>query len=172
MTFMRARKLKQAGWMIFGTFLIAGSAKAEPALPPPVGTQVYGPHPGVMPPGAPPAEPDSDSTFDNLDIVDAGLKGKLAVLRVGSEPSANDLLSVFAGFKNKTPHALTIEVETIYQDASGNALNAGSWVRLVLGPHEEKEYRSTSISEQFDSSSMSPHFLIRVRRMTGSGATH
>src|SRR5260221_1266273 len=30
--------------------------------------------------------PDTTSSFDNLEIVDAGLKGELAVLRLGSQP--------------------------------------------------------------------------------------
>ncbi len=109
-------------------------------------------------------EADTGSHFDNIDIVDATLAGKVSVTRVGSEPSPNNLLSVFAGLKNKTSHRLDLEVETIYQDVSGNSLNAGSWIHLSLMPYEEKEYRSTSISEPFDPDAMTAHFLIRVRR--------
>jgi hypothetical protein len=101
---------------------------------------------------------DADSSFDNLDLVDDSLKGKLAVMRVGSEPSANDLLSVFAGLKNKTARRLNLEVQTIYKDQDGNALNAGSWIPMTLKPHEEREYRSTSITVA------AVDFLIRVRR--------
>ena len=71
---------------------------------------------------------DSDSDFDNLEIVDAGLKGKLAVQRVGSEASPNNLLSVFAGLKNMTSHNLNLEIQTIYKDSEGNPLNSGSWI--------------------------------------------
>lgn len=122
----------------------------------------------ASPPPAPVAAPaspattaegtDAGSSFDNLEFADAGLNGKLAILRVGSEPSANNLLSVFAGLKNKTEHRLALEVETIYKDKDGNALNAGSWIPLTLKPHEEKEYRSTSISAE------AVDFLVRVRR--------
>lgn len=105
-------------------------------------------------------ETDAGSSFDNLDIVDAGLNGKVAVMRVGSQLAENNLLSVFAGLKNKTAHRLALEVETIYKDKAGNALNAGSWIALTLKPHEEREYRSSSISVE------AVDFLIRVRRAT------
>jgi hypothetical protein len=98
------------------------------------------------------------SVFDNLDVVDSSLQGKLAILRVGSEQSANDLLSVFAGLKNRTERRLNLEVETIYKDKTGGALNSGSWISVTLRPHEEKEYRSTSISDQ------ATDFLVQVRR--------
>jgi hypothetical protein len=103
---------------------------------------------------------DSEPAFDNLDVVDAGLNGKLTVLRVGSEPTETHLLSVFAGLKNKTPRRLRLEIQTIYKDASGNALNGGSWISFNLNPHEEREYHSASISDQ------ASDFLIRVRRAT------
>ena len=101
---------------------------------------------------------DSGSDFDNLDVVDPSLKGQLGILRVGSEPTANDLLSVFAGLKNKTSHSLDIEVQTIYKDKAGDPLNEGSWIPMTLKPHEESEYRSASISSD------AVDFLVRVRR--------
>ncbi len=100
-------------------------------------------------------------SFDNLDVTDPTLKGKLEILRVGSEPTANNLLSVFAGMKNKTDQTLYLEVQTIYKDSTGNALNKGSWVPLKLRAHEETEYRSASISSQ------AVDFLVRIR--SGSG---
>jgi len=117
------------------------------------------PAPDIFPAGNADADSGTDagSGFDNLEIVDAGLTGKMTVLRVGSESSANNLLSVFAGLKNKTAHRFALEVERIYRDKDGNALNAGSWIPITLKPHEEREYRSTSISEE------AVDFLIRVR---------
>jgi hypothetical protein len=140
----------------------AGTNPQSPSTPPP--TVVSAPAP-VAAPAVPPAGPpdraegtDEGSSFDNLDVIDSSLNAKLAVLRVGSDPSANNLLSVFAGLKNKTAHRLALEVETIYKDKEGNALNAGSWIAFTLKPHEEQEYRSTAISED------AVDFLIRVRR--------
>ena len=98
-----------------------------------------------------------DTSFDNIDIVDDTLDGKVAVLRVGSEVGENKLLSVFAGLKNKTAHKLDLEIQTIYKDEFGNALNSGSWIPFTLKAHEEKEYHSTSISMQ------AVDFLVRVR---------
>jgi len=92
-------------------------------------------------------------------VVDASLKGKLAILRVGSEPTPNNLLSVFAGLKNRTAHPLALEVQTIYRDKAGNELNAGSWIPMTLKPHEETDYRSASISTE------ATDFLIRIRRV-------
>jgi hypothetical protein len=108
---------------------------------------------------------DIGSTFDNLEITDDSLKAKLGITRVGSQPSANDLLSVFAGLKNKTGQSLKIEVQTLYKDKDGNPLNAGSWIPMTLKPHEETEYRSTSISAD------AVDFLVRVRRASGNGAS-
>ena len=102
------------------------------------------------------------SGFDNIEVADAGLNGKVAVLRVGSEVAENNLLSVFAGLKNRTGQRLVLEVETIYKDKAGNVLNAGSWIAVTLKPHEEREYRSASISEE------AVDFLIRVRRAQSS----
>lgn len=150
---MRALKLKPAKWVGLFTLMVSGCAGADPQTS------------AVPSQNAPPANSenageatDADSNFDNLDIVDAGLKGKLTVLRVGSEVGENKLLSVFAGLKNKTTHRLNLEVETIYKDTAGNALNTGSWIPMTLDPHEEKEYRSSAISEQ------AVDFLVRVRR--------
>lgn len=111
-----------------------------------------------------PPKTDAGSSFENLELADASLKGKLAILRVGSEPSANDLLSVFAGLKNKTAHPLALQVQTIYKDKAGDSLNTGSWIPMTLKPHEETEYRSTSISGE------AVDFLIRVRLAQVAGA--
>jgi len=101
---------------------------------------------------------DAGSNFDNLDVVDASLNGKVAILRVGSQLGDNNLLTVFAGLKNRTAHRLALEVETIYKDKDGNALNAGSWVPITLKAYEERQYRSASISEE------AVDYLVRVRR--------
>ena len=101
---------------------------------------------------------DAGSDFDNLELVDVSLKGKLAVLRIGSDRTTNNLMSVFAGLKNKTAHRLNLEVQTLYKDKSGNPLNTASWIPLTLKPHEESVYRSASISEE------ATDFLVRVRR--------
>jgi hypothetical protein len=125
-------------------------------------------------PSAKPAPPvasadpaaDTGSGFDNCDIADASLNGKLTVMRVGSETGENNLLSVFAGVKNKTGHRLDLEMETIYKDKDDNPLNAGSWIPFTLPPRGEKEYRSASISEA------ATDFLIRVRRAPKAAASH
>lgn len=108
-----------------------------------------------------PADTDSGSTFDNLEIVDASLKGKLGISRVGSQVADNKLLTVFAGFKNKTSRKLSLEVMTIYKDQTGAALNAASWIPVTLKANEEREYRSSSITEQ------AVDFMVRIRRAQG-----
>jgi hypothetical protein len=105
---------------------------------------------------------DSDNGFDNLEIVDPSLKGKITILRVGSEVGENKLLSVFAGLKDKTAHRLMLQLETVYKDKDGNDLNGGSWFTMALKPHEEKEYHSASISVQ------AVDFVIRVRHAPNS----
>lgn len=133
---MRAKSIKQAGWV--GLFLIvmallgAGGGHAV-------------------------ASANEDLTFDNLDVIDTSLSGKLAVLRVGSDIGVNKLLTVFAGLRNKTGHVLNLEIQTIYKDTYGNALNSGSWIAFSLKAHEDKEYHSSAISEQ------ATDFLVRVR---------
>jgi hypothetical protein len=144
--------------------MISVCAKADPALPPPVGQNVYKPSPPSG--GNADVESDLDLSFDNLDVIDSSLKGKLAILRVGSEVGENKLLSVFAGLKNKSAHRLDLEMQTIYKDIDGNPLNAGSWISFTLKPHEEKEYHSASISVQ------AVDFLVRVRRASSSASTH
>jgi hypothetical protein len=108
-----------------------------------------------------PDVPSSDDTaFDNVDVTDASLNGKLAITRVGSEKTEAHLLSIFAGLKNKTSRRLDLEVETIYKDKWGSPLsgNSASWIPMTLKPHEEAEYRSVSISDE------AADFLVRVRR--------
>ncbi len=104
-----------------------------------------------------------EANFDNLEVVDASLKGKLAILRVGSNPTDNHLLSVFVGLKNQTTKPLLLEVQTIYKDKLGNPLNDGGWIPLTLKPHEETEYHSSSISADADD------FLVRIRRASTTG---
>jgi hypothetical protein len=104
---------------------------------------------------------DPGSGFDNIEVVGDALKTKLAILRVGSQPTANNLLSVFAGLKNKTSRTLALEVQTIYKDKTGASLNDGSWIPVTLKPHEETDYHSASISPD------AVDFLVRVRRAQG-----
>jgi hypothetical protein len=100
---------------------------------------------------------DAGSGFDNIEVIDTSLKTELTILRVGSQPTANQLLSVFAGLKNKSSRVLELEVQTIYKDKTGADLNAGSWIPVTLQPREETEYHSASISPD------AVDFLVRVR---------
>ena len=127
---MRANFIKQAGWMSLLLLALLGITRAAS---------------------------NGDGGFDNVDIIDDGLNGKLTVLRVGSDIGTNKLLTIFVGLKNKTGHSIDLEIETIYKDTFGNALNSGSWISFTLKAHEEKEYHSSAISEQ------ATDFLVRVR---------
>jgi hypothetical protein len=102
--------------------------------------------------------------FDNLEIVNPSLKDKLAVLRVGAGRSDSNLLSVFAGVKNKTAHPLDLEMQTVYRDKDGNSLTdgRGSWIAINLKPHEETQYRSVAISED------ATDFVVRIRHAPGT----
>ena len=146
---MRAVIFKQAAWMSVFALVVFGSTIAAPKSTSAGNANAS-------------SDEAADSNFDNLDIVDATLNGKLGVLRVGSEVGENNLLAVFAGLKNKTGRRLNLQVETIYKDKEGNALNAGSWIPFSLDPHQEKEYHSSAISEA------ATDFLIRVRREPSS----
>lgn len=107
------------------------------------------------------------ATFDNVEILTSGLNAKLAVLRVGSDRTATDLLSVFVGLKNKTSRRLEFQVQTLYKDKSGNQLNNGqaSWIPMTLKPHEESEYRSAAISED------AVDFLVRIQGVPKTEST-
>ncbi len=111
------------------------------------------------------AESGEELTFDNVDVIDSNLKGKLAVLRTGGEIGPTKLLSIFVALRNKTGHTLELEIETIYKDGYGNALNHGSWIPFTLKAHEDKEYHSTSISELATADS---DYLVRVRTASAS----
>ena len=111
------------------------------------------------------AAPGEELTFDNVDVIDTNLKGKLAVLRTGGEIGPTKLLSIFVALRNKTGHTLELEIETIYKDGYGNALNHGSWIPFTLKAHEDKEYHSTSISELATADS---DYLVRVRTASAS----
>lgn len=112
---------------------------------------------------AAPADTDSEAGFDNVDVLDTALNGKLSVVRVGSQRTNTNLLSIFASLKNLTDHALTIQAQTLYKDGDGNWLDGGKagWLTLQLKPHEELEYRSASLSDE------AQDFLVRVRRPPG-----
>jgi hypothetical protein len=104
-------------------------------------------------------EPAASSDFDNLEFVGPGLKDKLVVLRVGAGRTETNLLSVFAGVRNKTGHRLELEMQTLYRDREGRPLSDGhgSWIPITLKPHEETQYRSVALSEE------ATDFLVRVR---------
>jgi hypothetical protein len=158
MTSMRALKLKRAGWIGLCALLAVGMAQADSSILD---------SPGSVSASSTNASSatDADSDFNNVEIVDAALNAKLSLLRIGSRRASNNLLSVFAGLKNRTDHRLVLEVETIYKDKTGNELNTGSWIRLTLKPHEDTDYRSSSISEA------AVDFLIRVRRPPAATAS-
>ena len=155
---MRAPIIKQAGWAGLCALIVSGCASTKPQ-PSPMQAQLQAQTQVAHPASVADASggTDAGSSFDNLEIADAALNGKVAVQRVGSERTGNNLLSVFAGLKNTTAHRLVLEAETIYKDKAGNALNAGSWIPVILKPHEESEYRSASISEE------AVDFLVRLR---------
>lgn len=128
-----------------------------PKPKPPVKATNTTPKPPPPPANTTGMRADPDLTFDNLEVVGNGLRGRLAITRIGSQPTANNLLSVFLGLKNKTSAKLSVDVQTIYKDKSGQELNQGSWISIRLQPHESTEYHSTSIDEGADD------FLVRVR---------
>jgi hypothetical protein len=113
------------------------------------------------PPNATETADDSDagSGFDNLELVDASLGHKLNVLRVVSDRTDSNLLSVVAELKNKTAHILEIEVQTIYKDKASTPLSTGtgSWIPMKLKPHESTDYRSVALSPE------AVDFLVRIR---------
>ena len=111
----------------------------------------------------PPSDGDSEAGFDNVDVLDAALNAKISVVRVGSQRTNTNLLSIFAGLKNLTGHPVTIQAQTLYKDGDGNWLDGGKagWLTLQLKPHEELEYRSASLSDD------AQDFLVRVRRPPG-----
>jgi hypothetical protein len=116
-------------------------------------------------PSRPAAEQEDDTPassydFDNLEVDSPELKGKLAVLRVGSERSDSNLLTVFTGLKNKSETALPIEVETVYKDKANQPLSDGraGWIGITLKPHEETQYRSVALSVD------ATDFMVRIRR--------
>ncbi len=96
--------------------------------------------------------------FDNLEVLNPDLKESLAILRIGSEPKANKVLSVFTGLRNKTGQKLYLEVQTIYKNRLGDPINHGTWVPMTLKPHQTTEYRSASLSDD------ATDFLVRIRR--------
>jgi hypothetical protein len=102
---------------------------------------------------------DAGSGFDNLELVDAGLGHKLSVLRVVSDRTDSNLLSVVAELKNKTAHILELEVQTIYKDKASTPLSTGtgSWIPMKLKPHESTDYRSVALSPE------AVDFVVRIR---------
>ena len=106
-----------------------------------------------------PTDNSAGSDFDNLEIAPATLKDKLSILRVGSDRTDENLLTVFAGLKNKSGHSLQLEVQTIYKDKSDRALTNGSrsWVPITLKAHGQTQYRSVAISED------ASDYLVRIR---------
>lgn len=150
---------------IFTGLTVGLSAVPQKALPVVQVTPVPATKPA--PTANPVDEPDAGPgrTFDNLEIVDPALKGKIDVLRVGSQiEEHNNLLVVFAGFRNKTSKKLSLEVMTIYKDKSGTELNKASWIPLTLKAKEEHEYRSSSITEA------ATDYVIHVRRAAATPA--
>jgi len=115
--------------------------------------------PGAMSEGSGDADP--RDYRNNLDIVDDVLKPKLDLTHIDAQRGRNNLLSVTLSMSNKTGHKIDLEIETIYKDKEGNALNTSSWIGFTLKPHADQDYHSSSISEE------AVDFLIRVRKARG-----
>jgi hypothetical protein len=98
--------------------------------------------------------------FDNVEVIDPGLEGRLSVVSVGSDRTGTNLLSVFVTLKNLTSSSLMVEAETLYKDANGDWMDGGKagWISLEIKPHEEFDYRSASLSDE------AQDFLVRLRR--------
>lgn len=102
----------------------------------------------------------AETGFDNVEVLDRSLDGKLSVVSVGSDRTKTNLLSIFVSLKNLTSSSLLIEAETLYKDGNGDWIEGGkaSWLSLEIKPHGELEYRSASLSEE------AQDFLVRIRR--------
>jgi hypothetical protein len=102
----------------------------------------------------------AETGFDNVEVLDRSLDGRLSVVSVGSDRTKTNLLSIFATLKNLTSSSLLIEAETLYKDGNGDWMDGGkaSWLSLEIKPHAELEYRSASLSEE------AQDFLVRIRR--------
>lgn len=140
--------------------LLTGAPKAQPSLlESPGSTAAAATGQGDS------GEVDIDAT--KVEFVDGSLKPKLEVLRTGSRRTSSKLLAVFVGVRNNTGRTLAFEVATIYRDKNGNALNRGSWIRLSLKPHEEIDYKSSSLSDD------AADFTVRVRKpLAATASTH
>ena len=138
---------------------------ALPGASPAIATTQAPPPSPIPPPSSETMSSSSDTVaapknFDDVEMVDDSLQGKLSVTRTGSSRTTNDLLSVFAGLRNKTSHVLKIEAQTVYKDAQGTPLPGGSssWVPITLKSHGRTDYRSASLSAD------AQDYLIRIRR--------
>ncbi len=152
---MRAGIVKLAAVTGLGTLGLLAPAPADPS------DDLAGPAADTAKGGGE-AQPD----FNDVEIVDPALQSKLELIRIGSHRGSNNLLTVFTVIKNKTARKVELEIETIYKDHDGNALNTGSWIGISLEPQKERNYRSSAISEA------AVDFLIRVRRAHDPAATH
>jgi len=135
--------------MSLGALGLLAPARAEPS-------EDLAGTPGAMSESS--GETNDRDYLNDLDIVDDALKPKLDLVRIGAQRGTNNLLVVFLGLSNKTARKIDVEVETVYKDKSGNALNTGSWIHFTVQAHGQLDYRSTAISEA------AVDFLIRVRR--------
>jgi hypothetical protein len=159
---MRALNWKRAARMGLSLVLVIAGVKSAPADPSLLDS------PGSTAAAAQGQGDGGDIDFSKLEVVDASLKPKLTLLRIGSQRSTtNNVLTVFAGVRNNTGRKLSFEIETIYKDRTGELLNKSSWIRFSLEPHEETDYRSSSLSDD------AVDFTIRVRKpLTATASTH
>jgi uncharacterized protein YcfL len=106
--------------------------------------------------------PPADNTGTSVAILNENLRKNLTVDKVGSNFSVNHLMVVHALIHNKTKTIVSIQVQTLYQDANGNPLNyssgnEASWTTLDLISEGTQPYRSQSISPK------ASKFIIRIR---------
>jgi hypothetical protein len=106
------------------------------------------------------------SDVSSVEITNESLKNKIAVQRIQSQRSSNNLLAVSATLKNTTGRKIAFEAATIYRDRAGHELNTGSWLKFTLMAHEETEYRSSAINVEAVS------FVIRVRKPAATASSN
>jgi hypothetical protein len=99
-------------------------------------------------------------------ILDKNLRKALAIEKVKSGRTINQMLFAEAHLRNRSNTEITVQAQTVYRDAQGNPLNPealaqepGSWTVLVIPIKSSVPYRSQSLNPVAQNATIELRFL-------------
>lgn len=127
--------MKWVKTLLLGLLAVAALAGCRKSIP-------EGPFPALSAPDAAREERDA------IVVLSGSLAGKISIERHETRRDLEDRMEVFANVRNRTHFPQAVDIQTVFKDYRGMAIDDTAWKRLNLGPNETQTYSVKSIDSK------------------------